>query len=831
MNVSPRVGTDSPQSATALGRMRTLIFPVAALLNSFSTTALLLVFGLAGRPEIAADIALVQAASLALFYAFSANARNLVLAAENNAGEEAAGALLSVRAVLMLPLAFATYVFGVVVGGAAASVAMVLIARRMAEWIGEIALARHERLGQHRQSFHSLFAEAGFLALAVVLSLGFSTDLALSTLPWALAPLVAIRGAGLSFSGHRLDLRTLLPHLGSTAIIGASVYVFRLSISLLAGKTVAGILFTAFALGGLVPTVFGQALAPTLMRKYGASNRLPSLFLAIPGAMLVVGAGLVAGIAMNPSWNPEILLPPPFLMAAGLSLCGGAIMSMAALLRTRLIHGDDGREVFGPDLLANVLLTSCVPFAFHAFGPDAFSGLYLFGACLSLFFLWGAGHQRGVSSEYHGVMLSVIGVVLTLPFFFQLDGGLFSDPAFVFETEGVLLRVPLPVSLLAVFCGIALLGNYKTASRGLAVLFFSALLFVMTSLVAAKGNADYEGAKLALLAQYLIPMFGLVLGEMYGAAARGPVFERAACWVLVIILPAQLLSTWLQGYVLLSPKVAFFSIYQHLQYFPMIVSALSILAVLSLWGRATRPSPLAGGLLMIASVYVVAANSLGALVGLMITWAGFLFLYCRGTKLRFQSIAILAAAVVGAALFAAATSSGWLARAVATTAEPSVQMSWDSKLSVMLPRGDGDSVQSAPRHMDYWHHYVGEILESPRTLLVGHPTPPDRRQYSSAHNYWLDVAYNFGLLALLPVLGMLAWTLRALWLRRDLVIGDSLLLATALAFIYLFLLENLLKVGLRQPYPGILSYFIWGLLIFRIRSLPAARGKAGEEVP
>ena len=47
-------------------------------------------------------------------------------------------------------------------------------------------------------------------------------------------------------------------------------------------------------------------------------------------------------------------------------------------------------------------------------------------------------------------MLSVIGVADVSPVF-QLDGGLFSDPAFVFETEGVLLRVPLPVSLLAVF--------------------------------------------------------------------------------------------------------------------------------------------------------------------------------------------------------------------------------------------------------------------------------------------------------------------------------------------------------------------------------------------
>lgn len=828
MNVIPPIDSSGRLGIRALKAMRTLVFPVAALLNSFSTTALLLIFGLAGRPEIVADIALVQAASLALFYAFSANARNLVLADEGRDGEAVAGALLKIRAVLMLPLACLTYMLAVIVGGAAASVAVVLIVRRTTEWIGEIALARHERLEQHRQTSHTMFAETMFLVLAIVLSIGFAADLALSILPWALAPLIAVRGAGLSFSGARLELRSLLPHFGSTAIIGASVYVFRLSIFLLAGKTTAGLLFTAFALGGLIPTVFGQALAPTLMRRYGTANRLPPLLLLIPGVMLVAGFGIVTGITVNPDWTPAIQLPPPFMLAAGLSLCGGAVMSVAALVRTRLIHGDDGREVFGPDLLANVLLTSCVPFAYYAFGTVSFSGLYLFGACLSLFFLWGAGDRRGVASEYHGAMLSVIGVLLTLPLFFQLDGGLFSDSAFVFETEGVLTRVPLPLSLLVVFCGIALLGNYKTASRSLTVLFFSALLFVMTSLVAAKGNADFEGAKLALLAQYLLPMFGLVLGEMYGAAARGPVFERAACWVLVITLPAQLVSTWLQGYVLLSPKVAFFSIYQHLQYFPMIVSALSILAVLALWGRKNRPSPLAGGLMLVSSVYIIAANSLGALVGLMIAWAGFAFVYCQRPRLRSQSLVLLFAALSAATLFAVATNSGWLVKVVATTAEPPAQMSWDSKLSEMMVRGGEVSTRPAPRHMDYWRHYVDAILESPGALFVGHPTPPDRQQHPSAHNYWLDVTYNFGLLALLPVLAMLAWTVREMWSRRSAIIGDSLLLATGLAFAYLFFVENMLKVGLRQPYPGILSYFIWGLLIFRVRSLTAADGPRGE---
>lgn len=294
-----------------------LVFPLAALLNSFSTTALLLIFGLAGHTEVAADIALVQAASLALFYAFSANARNLVLADKESGGKSASGTLLKIRAALMFPLAFATYIFGVVVGGAAASVATVLIVRRVTEWIGEIALACHERKDQHRQAFHSLIIESSVLLLAVVLPIGYSIELSLSALPWALAPLLALRGAGLSFVGPRLASRKLLPHLGSTAIIGASVFVFRLSISLLAGKAVAGILFTAFALGGLIPTVFGQALAPTLVRKYGPGNKMPSLLLAIPVALLVAGMALVAGLAVSPEWNSVAILPPPFYDGGG----------------------------------------------------------------------------------------------------------------------------------------------------------------------------------------------------------------------------------------------------------------------------------------------------------------------------------------------------------------------------------------------------------------------------------------------------------------------------------------------------------------------------------
>lgn len=62
------------------------------------------------------------------------------------------------------------------------------------------------------------------------------------------------------------SIRLLLPHFGSTAVIGVSVYVFRLFILLVADKQVAGDLFSAFALGGILGAVFSQALGPTMVR-------------------------------------------------------------------------------------------------------------------------------------------------------------------------------------------------------------------------------------------------------------------------------------------------------------------------------------------------------------------------------------------------------------------------------------------------------------------------------------------------------------------------------------------------------------------------------------
>lgn len=811
-------------------------------------TALLLVFGIFGSSEVAADIGLVQGATLALFYAFSANARNLILA---DASNSAAIRLLQTRLFLLLPLAGAAYFLSVGIGAAPPLLVVVLIVRRMSEWVGEIGLARHERMSQPKFPLQTLVAECVTFLLCLMLSLWVDLDLAFCAIPWALVPLLAIRRAQLSWRGGEgyISFRALLPHFGSTAIIGTSVYVFRISIVLLAGKVIAGDLFTAFAIGGIIPTVYGQALAPTLAHRYGAS-RSPRWLLLIPMTMLICSAGVVALAISGPAWLADLGRSRMFWLAVGLSIAGGALMSVAAALRTRLIQQADGGEVFGPDLLANVLIATCVPFVFYVLGPNSLSGLYALSGCLSLAFLWGAGHGRGINERYLFPALFGIGVLLVFPLFFQISGGVFRDPAFVFDTGGSISRLPIPVSVAALFGGIALLGNYQAATRTLTILFFSALLFVTTSLAAAQGNSTYEGAKLILLAQFLLPMFGLVLGQMYGAATREPIFEHAALWVLLLVIPAQLVATWLQGYTLMSPKVFAFSIYQHLQYFPMIIAALTTMACTGLWRQDGVTRYVLMMLLPLLAVHLTASMSFSALAGLLFGLAGFTIWHWRRRESR-RSIAMLfAATLVGGGGYAALVQTGMLSNILNPTG-PIEEMSWQTKLSpvadnkAVLAPAESKAVVStteskvvvAPTgvsgRLDYWRFYVNGVLESPRNFLLGHATPPDRSLYPSAHNYWLDGLYNFGAIAVLPLIILMVATLRLLWQRRTDVLANPILLGTAMAAIYLLLGENMLKVGMRQPYPGIITFFIWGLLLARLNSgavAPAAKRRCAGAV-
>jgi hypothetical protein len=113
-----------------------------------------------------------------------------------------------------------------------------------------------------------------------------------------------------------------------------------------------------------------------------------------------------------------------------------------------------------------------------------------------------------------------------------------------------------------------------------------------------------------------------------------------------------------------------------------------------------------------------------------------------------------------------------------------------------------------------WKLFGTSIIENPRTMLFGHATPLPREVRTSAHNLYLDIVYSFGLISLLPLLVLSGYTVHLFQRARSILTLET----RWLAFIVLFLvvIDSNFKVSLRQPYPGIFGYFLWGLLLTRL---------------
>lgn len=393
----------------------------------------------------------------------------------------------------------------------------------------------------------------------------------------------------------------------------------------------------------------------------------------------------------------------------------------------------------------------------------------------------------------------LIAALLVLPVFFQLSsGGIFKDRAFTFESGGSPELLPIPVSVFAVGLGVLLIRRLPASRMSLAVFVSSVILFA----AAAVAAGPVSPAKAMLTAQALLPMSALVLGEMYGRTETGPTFERTVFWILLLIVPANLICSWEQGYMLLSPYLYFFSIYQHLQYWPMVVVALSLLVCFRF--RRSRYLLL---LMPAAMVLAVASHSLTAIGALA---AGLLFFSMMHRR---AAVAVTSLALVAGVLYAVLpTMDSGIVLKMTQRAETLAEKIMPNPIYEAEP---GPYVPGITYRLKYWRHYAAGISESPRTFLFGHPSPPDRTSYPSAHNYWLDLTYNFGAIALLPMLALIVWTAARLWkMRAAMPVAMS---ALAIPVAYLVLGESMLKVGMRQPYSGLITFFLWGLLVARLR--------------
>ncbi len=784
------------------------LFPLTYLANGLATTFLLIGLGLAGKSVLAADVGLVQGATLATFFAFSGNARSLILHAKGSAHLPG---ILGTRLLLALPLSAVALILGVTVGGVAPVLALALVLRRCGESFSEVHLSLIEREDRPEAALNYLLLQALTLVLALVWALAQWESWILIWYVWAIVPALSafpvlrkiewLRGAEL-----RRALPELFPHFGSTAIIGISIYAFRLLVLLLGGRVLAGDLYTAFALGSFVGSVFANVLGPSLLWHQTRTGQRSGSWLhrGVLPAMVLLGAAILL-LAVNLHGATLLGRPPAFWEAMGLSLMGGAVMLVAQRLRLGLLQDAAGSSVFGADMMINLLLLVAVPLCYTLFGADGLTGLYALNAALCLVFYLsarGLGDRRGrAAGSRREPLLAGIAGLLLLPLFVQLGEGIYRHTEPLLDSGGGLLTVPLPVSILATILGILALGRFRRAQLSLAVLFLLFLTMLLATIISTHGELQAEERKLVLLLQFLVPVFGLVLGEMVG-----PKDWRAAAMGFVVclwaIVPWQLAATWFHGQLLLSHDLSLFGIYQHRQYVPVVLVSAYIVALFALCRDASWRYPVLA-LAPLVAVYAVASTSILAITTLVL---GYLAWARHGASPREALPAAALLVLLGLAYFALAIR----------------HPDFSAKFAYLGENAPGLLPDSFQARIGVWGDYFRSIASNVSTIAFGHARPPERWLSTGAHNYYLDLVYHFGVFALLPLLFLTWHTIAALWVARAKLYGRPAWIGLALVVLLLLAADNNWKVAFRQPYSGLMGFFLWGMLLAGIRRLRAA---------
>jgi len=448
-------------------------------------------------------------------------------------------------------------------------------------------------------------------------------------------------------------------------------------------------------------------------------------------------------------------------------------------------------------------------------------------------------------------------VMIILPLFFQLPFNLYDDSNTLIIASGVLTRLPIPFSVPACLMGIALYGGFRrTALPSWVLVVTSCFLMIFTSIIVSEGAVAIEKWKLLFL-QYLLPMSAFIFGYIFERSQQeSTIAERGILITVGLIVPSQLLSTWMYRSSFFPPfshyqnileyfqplsaalheNVFFFTIYQHLQYVPCILIGAYFFSLYSLWDRGKVRYYLIA-LTPVIGVYAVASTSKLALGWYLIGVIGFVIYYCRKNHLILPILLMVISLLLPVGYFSLGTKTDkgdnilnkkYSFLLPKNTIHEMNDSSGDPELEIAVPvqinkteKLEGSEWISG--RLRYWRFYINRITESRLSLFFGNPGQPDISKIPSAHNYYIDFVYNFGLLAILPLLFAVSATIILIVANIGTIYKSPSLLGLTFTVLFLMFVDNSLKVGMRQMYPGIVTFFLWGLLLNRLITIANIR--------
>ncbi len=391
------------------------------------------------------------------------------------------------------------------------------------------------------------------------------------------------------------------------------------------------------------------------------------------------------------------------------------------------------------------------------------------------------------------------------------------------------MLVPLPFASIFCFIGIALFLRLEKRYFGMGFIFSMFIVMMMSAIISTGAKANFELPKFVLLVQFLLPMFALVFGCLYVAPTSNFLkFEAIMVYVLLLVLPLEMIATLIDGNVHLASHLYLFTLYQHLQYLPVVFVSFFLIAAFVFYDDK-KMRALVLFLAMWIGAYLSASVSINAILLMLIGSIILLITLYKKNNTRYAFLVVSLVLVSFTGYFSATDQSHYYAKKLGEDLRISQTRldKFEELEERYLSKHQDTIVTSLPSNLKerliYWLYFGEGVFESPKTLFFGHITRPDRDMFPSAHNYYLDLVYNFGLVSLIPFLYLITITFSgALRATRRGKLDPSLLILIVLVAFFVFA-DSSLKVGFRQPYPGMIMFFIWGVLLTELSAFNKKR--------
>lgn len=415
--------------------------------------------------------------------------------------------------------------------------------------------------------------------------------------------------------------------------------------------------------------------------------------------------------------------------------------------------------------------------------------------------------------EKETIQVFLVAAGILFPLFFTISGGIYRVPYTLPDSGGVITTLPLPMSILVCLGVLAWRLRLFLLARPAVFMIIGTAMALGFSLMLAGDGVTPLNRKVVMTAQVMLPLIGLYVGMTISQQPKTVAW--AFMVVLMVVVPFQLWATWYQYEVVnyLADYLYLFTIYSHIQYVPVIFVCAYAYVLYVLWDKHPVTLSLLGGVMIL---YVARSNQYLAMGALVTGMFGFL-VSRAAARFRPGFIALALLMLVGCV----ATTVGYAVKH--QDKFPSMAIIFAPAFNKFAPLLAGEIPPNVQERFDDWRLFGSRIIETPRALVVGRPEPMPREIRTSPHNWYLDIAHTFGLVGLLPIVLLISYTIRFLWANRTDLPGELRWLAAIVAF--LVLIDSNFKVTLRQPYPGIFAFFLWGMLLQQLKTVHSRKWK------